>query len=108
MPSPPKNISLKEAEILIGIVEFVVSHKRFPTFREIMAFTGVSSTSMIRYYLKKYKQFGYINTDDEGHYWLTGLIVMPPLWYYHVKMQSEDIKSTSLDPNWSQQLTVKA
>ncbi len=61
------------------VFDFIVLHKtendgQSPTMREIMQNTDITSTSVVRYYLDKLKDFGYIsrNQGEARGIWVVG------------------------------------
>ena len=50
----------REASVLTVLVEYIKENEYPPSFREVMARTGITTTSLIHYYYDNLEEKGYI------------------------------------------------
>lgn len=68
-PRPHSRLQPTHRATVEGVYEFIVTHKKAhdgnsPTFREIISGCGISSTSVVLYYLNKLEQRGLIRRPE--------------------------------------------
>jgi repressor LexA len=86
-----EGLTIKQADMLLRIVEFLVREGRTPTYREIMEVTGIKSTSNVAYYIDIFEEAGYIKrVEDHFDYKVIGMGILPPYWYYSIKEKYQD------------------
>ncbi|MHC4311225.1 MAG: LexA family protein [Planctomycetota bacterium] len=100
-----EGLSVKQAKVLLEMVEFFLREGRAPTFREVMEVADISSTSVVAYYMDKFEELGYVTRiDNKYQYTINEMVVQPPHWYYGIKAKYEDMRIHTLDIDWSKPL----
>ena len=80
-------LTLRQAEVLINIANYIIANAgHFPTTRDIVAISGLSSTSNAAYFLDIFIEKGFVVAISTGgrykRYALKGLRITYPSWYY--------------------------